>query len=161
MLIVSWPAQLDASGELRDQYCHVSDITPTLYDMLDIEFRSGSDTIRGWLYTPDDGQGPFPLVTMAGGWCYVKELVQPYVAEEFAGAGLAAILFDYRNFGASDGDRRQHIDPNAQLEDYREHFPTATSPTVGLGYFEVAPEGDEASVKHVLPALFAEAPVAH
>jgi arylsulfatase A-like enzyme len=37
-MIVSWPAKLDASGELRDQYCHVSDITPTVYDMLGIEF---------------------------------------------------------------------------------------------------------------------------
>ena len=56
---------------------------------------------------------------MAGGWCYVKELVQPHVAQRFADAGFAAILFDYRNFGSSDGTRRQHIDPNAQIEDYR------------------------------------------
>ena len=56
---------------------------------------------------------------MAGGWCYVKELVQPHVAQQFADTGLAAILFDYRNFGSSDGARRQHIDPNAQIEDYR------------------------------------------
>jgi hypothetical protein len=56
---------------------------------------------------------------MAGGWCYVKELVQPHYAEMFASAGLAALLFDYRNFGSSDGTRRQHIDPNMQIEDYR------------------------------------------
>ncbi len=85
----------------------------------DIEFTSVGDTIRGWLYTPDQGEGPFPVIVMAGGWCYVKELVQTHVAEQFAEAGLAAVLFDYRNFGASDGDRRQHIDPNAQIEDYQ------------------------------------------
>ena len=85
----------------------------------DIEFSSGGETVRGWLYTPDHGNGPFPLVVMAGGWCYVKELVQPHVAQQFADTGLAAILFDYRNFGSSDGTRRQHIDPNAQVEDYR------------------------------------------
>lgn len=85
----------------------------------DIEFTSGGETVRGWLYTPDESDGPFPVIVMAGGWCYVKELVQPHVAQLFADAGLAAILFDYRNFGASDGARRQHIDPNAQLEDYR------------------------------------------
>ena len=28
-------------------------------------------------------------------------------------------LFDYRNFGDSDGARRQHIDPHLQIEDYR------------------------------------------
>ena len=85
----------------------------------DIEFRSGRETVRGWLYTPDGGSGPFPVVVMAGGWCYVKELVQPHVAQHFADTGLAAVLFDYRNFGSSDGTRRQHIDPNAQIEDYR------------------------------------------
>ena len=47
------------------------------------------------------------------------------------------------------------------LEDYREHFPAANSPALGLGYFEVAPEHGEVSVKQVLPAIFAEAPVAH
>jgi fermentation-respiration switch protein FrsA (DUF1100 family) len=75
--------------------------------------------VRGWLYTPDEGEGPFPAIVMAGGWCYVKELVQPYYAEMFAKAGFAALLFDYRNFGSSDGDRRQHIDPNMQVEDYK------------------------------------------
>jgi fermentation-respiration switch protein FrsA (DUF1100 family) len=85
----------------------------------DVEFKSGGDTIRGWLYTPDGDQGPFPTIVMAGGWCYVKELVQPHYAERYRDAGFAALLFDYRNFGASGGERRQHIDPNMQLEDYR------------------------------------------
>ena len=85
----------------------------------DIEFTSGGETVRGWLYTPDAVEGPCPVIVMAGGWCYVKELVQPHVAQEFADAGMAAILFDYRNFGSSDGERRQHIDPNAQIEDYK------------------------------------------
>jgi len=85
----------------------------------DIEFTSGTDTVRGWLYLPDEGDGPFPVVVMAGGWCYVKEIVQPTYAEMFARAGYAAVLFDYRNFGDSGGARRQHIDPHLQIEDYR------------------------------------------
>jgi fermentation-respiration switch protein FrsA (DUF1100 family) len=60
-----------------------------------------------------------PLIVMAGGWCYVKELVQPHYAERFEREGLAVLLFDYRNFGASGGARRQHIDPVAQVEDYK------------------------------------------
>ena len=40
---------------------------------------------------------------------------------------MTALLFDYRNFGASDGARRQHIDPNAQLEDYRNAISFAES----------------------------------
>lgn len=85
----------------------------------EVEFASGDDTVRGWLYTPDEGDGPFPTVVMAGGWCYVKEIVQPHYAEMFARNGIAAVLFDYRNFGDSGGARRQHIDPHMQIEDYR------------------------------------------
>ncbi len=40
------------------------------------EFRSEEPgvMIRADLYTPDDGEGPWPVVIMDGGWCYVKEL---------------------------------------------------------------------------------------
>jgi fermentation-respiration switch protein FrsA (DUF1100 family) len=85
----------------------------------DVEFQSGGETVRAHLYLPDDGEGPYPVVVMAGGWCYVRELVQPVYAEHFAASGIAALVFDYRRLGASDGLPRQHIDPNDQLEDYR------------------------------------------
>jgi len=85
----------------------------------EIEFKSKGVTCRGWLYTPDEGEGPFPAVVMAGGWCYVKEIVMPQYAEMFAQAGLATLLFDYRNFGESDGHPRQHINPYEQIEDYK------------------------------------------
>ncbi len=84
----------------------------------DIEFKSKGDVCRGWLMTPD-GPGPFPTVVMGGGWCYVKEIVMPSYAEYLLQAGLAAILFDYRNFGSSDGEPRQHVDPWRQVEDYK------------------------------------------
>jgi cephalosporin-C deacetylase-like acetyl esterase len=84
----------------------------------DVEFQSEGTTCRGWFYRPD-GAGPFPAVALAGGWCYVRELVMPYYAEAFAAAGIAAMVFDYRNLGVSDGDVRQHLDPWAQIRDYR------------------------------------------
>jgi fermentation-respiration switch protein FrsA (DUF1100 family) len=40
-------------------------------------------------------------------------------AEAFSRAGLGALVFDNRNFGASDGEPRQEIDPVAQVRDYR------------------------------------------
>jgi cephalosporin-C deacetylase-like acetyl esterase len=83
-----------------------------------VEFKSSGITLRAHLYLPE-GEGPFPIVVMAGGWCYVKELVQPEYAKMFAGAGIAALVFDYRNFGDSDGEPRQHLDPWEQIEDYR------------------------------------------
>src|SRR5262245_57774426 len=85
----------------------------------DGQFRSDGTTVRAHLYLPASGRGPHPVVVMAGGWCYVKELVQPEYARVFADAGVAALVFDYRRLGASEGEPRQHLDPWAQIEDYR------------------------------------------
>lgn len=84
----------------------------------DVEFRSEGTRVRGHLYLPD-GPAPHPALAMAGGWCYVKELVLPEYARVLANAGIAVLAFDYRNFGESDGEPRQHIDPWAQIEDYK------------------------------------------
>src|SRR5699024_5125733 len=46
----------------------------------DIEFTSDGATVRGWLYWPDEPSGDVPAVVLAGGWCYVRELVMPYYA---------------------------------------------------------------------------------
>jgi dipeptidyl aminopeptidase/acylaminoacyl peptidase len=86
----------------------------------DIEFESGGTTVRGTLYLPADIPATgLPGVVMAGGWCYVKELVLPHYATAIAERGIAVLAFDYRTFGASDGAPRLHIDPWAQIEDYR------------------------------------------
>lgn len=54
----------------------------------DVEFQSEGRTCRGWLFRPE-GPGPFPAVALAGGWCYVRELVMPYYAEAFAAHATA------------------------------------------------------------------------
>jgi uncharacterized protein len=83
-----------------------------------VTFASEGIEIVGDLYLPE-GDGPFPVVVMAGGWCYVKELIQPQYGAYFVDAGYAALIFDYRCFGESGGEPRQHIDPWDQIEDYR------------------------------------------
>ena len=52
-------------------------------------------------------------------------------AERFAAAGLGALVFDNRNFGASDGEPRQEIDPWAQVRDYRHAITYAQHPARG------------------------------
>lgn len=84
----------------------------------EVEFSSEGVTVRGDLLLPE-GKGPFPVVVMAGGWCYVKELRQPQYAQEFVDRGFATLIFDYRTIGASDGEPRQHLDPWGQIADYR------------------------------------------
>lgn len=83
-----------------------------------VRFPSEGVELEALLFLPD-GPGPHPAVVLAGGWCYVKELVQPRYARVFAAAGIAALVFDYRGFGGSAGDVRQHADPRGQIEDYR------------------------------------------
>lgn len=115
----------------------------------DVEFTSKGATCRGWLITPDEGTPPFPTVIMAGGWCYVKEIVMPHYAEYFVRCGLAVLMFDYRTLGASDGSPRQHLDPWAQIEDYRNAITFAeTLPEVDAG--RIAIWGISYSGGHVL-----------
>jgi hypothetical protein len=47
------------------------------------------------------------------------------------------------------------------LASFRENFPSAAEPSVGIGFFEVAPGVVDVSVKSVLPNLFATPPKSH
>lgn len=50
--IISWPKGIAAHGEVRDTYVNVSDITPTIYDLLGI---TPPDTVKGITQKPLDG----------------------------------------------------------------------------------------------------------
>ncbi|MFK9079452.1 alpha/beta hydrolase [Pseudomonas neuropathica] len=94
----------------------------------DIEFKTDDGvTLRGWHYLPDTGTGPFPTVVIAHGYSAVKEMYLDSFAEVFARAGLASIVYDHRNFGASDGLPRQEIDPILQIRGYRDAITYAQS----------------------------------
>src|SRR5436309_13048799 len=87
----------------------------------DVEFKTQNGlTLRGWHYLPDQRSGKVPTIVMAHGFSAVKEMYLDRFAEVFAAAGLAALVFDNRNFGASDGEPRQEIDPWRQVRDYRD-----------------------------------------
>ena len=87
----------------------------------DIEFKTEDGlTLRGWHYVPDGSSGRVPTIVMAHGFSAVKEMYLDRFAEEFAKHGLAALVYDNRNFGVSDGRIRQEIDPWEQVRDYRD-----------------------------------------
>jgi fermentation-respiration switch protein FrsA (DUF1100 family) len=86
---------------------------------INIEFLADDVTLRGWLFTPDEGKGPFPVVIGTHGFAAVKEQSLNEVGEVFSRAGLAALIYDHRCHGESDGLPRGHIDPWAQIHDYR------------------------------------------
>jgi fermentation-respiration switch protein FrsA (DUF1100 family) len=87
----------------------------------DIEFKTEDGvTLRGWHYVPARTGGKTPTVVMAHGYSAVKEMYLDRFAEAFEQAGLASLVFDNRNFGASEGTPRQEIDPWLQVRDYRD-----------------------------------------
>lgn len=93
----------------------------------DIEFDAEGVTLRGWFYDADGRSGAAPTVVMAHGFSAVKEMYLDKFAEVFAAAGLNALVFDNRNFGASDGEPRLEIDPVQQVRDYRHAITYATT----------------------------------
>ncbi|HEX4359178.1 MAG TPA: alpha/beta fold hydrolase [Pseudonocardia sp.] len=74
--------------------------------------------IEAWVYLPE-GDGPHPAVVMAHGIGAVKAGgLQPF-AERFRAEGFAAVVFDYRQWGGSDGEPRDELSVPRQLQDYR------------------------------------------
>lgn len=83
----------------------------------DLQFPSGGDLISAWLYRPA-GDGRAPLLVMAHGLGAVRSMRLDAYAERFSAAGYACLVFDYRNFGDSEGRPRQVLDVGMQLADW-------------------------------------------
>jgi uncharacterized protein len=92
-------------------------ILGALPQRLDVTFPSGGLRCAAWLHLPDAAKEP--CVVMAHGFAGTRrDSIAPY-AERFADAGIAALVFDYRHFGDSEGSPRQLLDLRLQQEDYR------------------------------------------
>ena len=83
-----------------------------------IEFNSGKDICHGYLYMPKKASGPLPCVILGHGFTGTQDRLKGN-AEYFANNGIAALTFDYRNFGESGGQPRQVIKIKNQLEDFK------------------------------------------
>ncbi|AVD89959.1 alpha/beta hydrolase [Pseudomonas sp. SWI44] len=87
----------------------------------DISFKTTDGlTLKGWLFTPQNGASRHPAIVMAHGFTAVKEQYLDRYAEVFAAQGFAVLVYDNRNFGASEGQPRQEADPLLQVRDYRD-----------------------------------------
>jgi dipeptidyl aminopeptidase/acylaminoacyl peptidase len=84
-----------------------------------VEFYSEGAVLRGLLRRADDAPERLPFIVQGPGWLGLADakLYEPY-HEAFTKAGFAVLIFDYRGFGASEGDRGV-ISPTWQLEDWR------------------------------------------
>ncbi len=86
----------------------------------DVAFPSEGATLRGLLFLPESQTKRPPLFIMAHGTSATVTMVADKYAEVFSRAGLAVLLYDHRNFGRSDGEPRQEINPWIQCRGYRD-----------------------------------------
>ncbi len=84
----------------------------------DHHFKSGGKRCAAWLYLPHGKEKP-PLVVMAHGFGAQRDFGLPPFAERFAQRGMAVFLFDYRGFGASEGEPRNLVNPWRHLRDWK------------------------------------------
>ena len=116
----------------------------------DIRIPSHGEQLAAYFYPPDNPTGErVPCVVMAHGFGATRDAsLEPY-ALRFAAAGMHVLLFDYRHFGASDGEPRQLVSARRQLQDYSAavHFAQALS---GVDPKRVAVWGTSFSGGHAL-----------
>jgi len=82
-------------------------------------FYSKGTKCAGWLYMPQASDSlPPPVVVMAHGFGAESSFKLPAFAEKFVQKGMAVFLFDYRNFGSSEGEPRNLVSPSRHVRDW-------------------------------------------
>jgi uncharacterized protein len=95
-------------------------MTSAGHDTAPLEFSVRGQRVAGILRSPRGRPGTqVPGIVLTGPFTGVKEQVVSVYARRLADAGLATLVFDHRNFGASGGEPRQHEDSAGKLEDLR------------------------------------------
>lgn len=96
-----------------------------------VAFRSGRESCAAWHLCGEgdalaSGRGR-PCVVLAHGFAGTRDSgLMPY-AERFAAAGIDALVFDYRHFGASEGTPRQLLSIARQHQDWHAAIACARS----------------------------------
>jgi fermentation-respiration switch protein FrsA (DUF1100 family) len=106
-----------------------------------------------------DGDGRRACVVLANGFGgTVDSGLEPYV-ERFAAAGIDALAFDYRHFGASEGQPRQLLSIERQLQDYAAAIAFARS-LDGVDPDRIVVWGSSYAGGHAVPVAVADGRVA-
>ena len=113
-------------------------------------FLSGGVTCAATVFRPDaPSTTPTPVVVMAHGFGSPRALRLYAYAERFAAEGYAAVVFDYRGFGDSDGEPRQLLDISMQHDDWKAALAFARS-LPGIDANKVVAWGTSFGGGHVL-----------
>jgi fermentation-respiration switch protein FrsA (DUF1100 family) len=81
-----------------------------------VHFDSAGARLVGDLYLPETAGEP-PVAVVAGSWTTVKEQMAGRYARGLAERGIAALAFDFRGFGESEGWPRDAESPAAKTAD--------------------------------------------
>lgn len=98
-------------------------------------FESAGLKLAGMLYEPPGEPSPRGRagIVLCQGYTGTKEMFLPLLAAAFAEAGAAALIFDYRGYGESEGERGR-LFPEEELEDIRAALEfVASEPGVDVG----------------------------
>ena len=118
----------------------------------DVTFYSNNYLVKGWLFKPvQTGNKKLPAIIMAPGFSGIKECNYQYFAGNFSKEGFAVLLFDYPNFGESEGTNRQEIDPWLQVQAYRDGISYLTA-LDGIDAGKIGIWGGSYSGGHVIAA---------
>ena len=88
-------------------------------ELREVFFDSSGVRCDADLYWPGGAEARVPCLVMGHGGSGTKRLGLPRYAEKFAARGIAVLVFDYRGWGASEGEPRQVFNVAAQRDDYR------------------------------------------
>lgn len=119
----------------------------------ELAFYSAGDRCSAWHFgavgDQFTGAAGRPVVVMAHGFGGTKDSgLQPF-AERFSAAGLDVLAFDYRGFGASEGQPRQSVSVERQMADYGAAI-AAAQKLPGVDRGRVVLWGSSFSGSHVL-----------
>lgn len=119
----------------------------------ELAFYSVGDRCSAWHFAAEGegfaGPAGRPVVVMAHGFGGTKDSGLEPFAQRFSGAGLEVVAFDYRGFGASEGQPRQSVSVDRQMADYRAAIAVAQQ-LPGVDRSRVVLWGSSFSGSHVL-----------
>jgi fermentation-respiration switch protein FrsA (DUF1100 family) len=127
-------------------------VSPSLVpvgDREDVAFQSSGVRCAGWLFRPARDAEHVPVVVLGPGLAGVRGVRLDVFAARFAQAGMAALVFDYRHFGASGGQPRQLVSIRRQLADWHAAIAAARAQP-GLNPTRIGLWGGSIAGGHVL-----------
>lgn len=84
-----------------------------------VNFKSEGLNLVGNLYYPpnlEEGK-KYPAIICSGSWTTVKEQMAGLYAKRFAENGFITLVFDFRNYGESEGEPRNWENPEMKIQD--------------------------------------------